>query len=79
MSNEYAAIDNDEDQTSKKKEKIKGDDLTYRNIYAYGVGHVPNDISISLWFNFTVYFLTDIVILLVFQIRVLVWSCYTAS
>ena len=44
-----------------QKIKVKGDDLTKINIYAYGVGHVLNDITASCWFNFLLYFLTGIV------------------
>ncbi len=43
-----------------EKIRIKGDDLTKINIYAYGVGHVLNDITASCWFYFLLYFLTEI-------------------
>ena len=43
------------------KIQIKGDDLKLINIYGYSVGHVINDLSNTLWFNYTLYFLTEIV------------------
>lgn len=53
--NEYY-IDNEN-----KKIKIKGDDLRGSNIFAYGVGHVLNDLTATCWFSFLLYYLTDIV------------------
>src|ERR1700712_4778311 len=44
-----------------KKIRIKGDDLQPLNIFAYGVGHVLNDLTATCWFSFLLYYLTDIV------------------
>ena len=43
------------------KIKIKGDDLKPSNIYAYGIGHVLNDLTATFWFSFLLYYLTDII------------------
>jgi Na+/melibiose symporter-like transporter len=43
------------------KIKIKGDDLKPTNIYAYGIGHVLNDLTATCWFSFLLYYLTDII------------------
>lgn len=45
------------------KIKIKGDDLEIKNIYAYSVGHVLNDLVATCWFSFLLYYLTDILLL----------------
>jgi len=45
------------------KIKIKGDDLELKNIYAYSVGHVLNDLVATCWFSFLLYYLTDILLL----------------
>jgi hypothetical protein len=39
---------------------IKFDDLTPTKQWAYGVGHVINDLSVLIWFNFAPYYLTNI-------------------
>ena len=57
----YAEFTNE--PKSSAKIKIKGDDLRNVNVYAYGVGHVLNDITASCWFNFLPYFLTEIILL----------------
>ena len=46
---------------TKGKIRIKGDDLRLINIWAYGVGHVLNDLTATCWFSFLLYYLTDIV------------------
>ncbi len=46
---------------SSNKIKIKGDDLERINIYGYSVGHVINDITCTLCFNYLLYFLTEII------------------
>ena len=43
-----------------KKIKVKGDDLTRKHIYAYGIGHVLNDIVSACWFNFLSYYLIQV-------------------
>jgi len=43
------------------KIKIKGDDLRLINIYGYSVGHTINDITVTIMFNFLLYFLTEII------------------
>lgn len=43
------------------KIKLKGDDLKGINIFAYGIGHVLNDLTATCWFSFLLYYLTDIV------------------
>jgi Na+/melibiose symporter-like transporter len=45
------------------KIKIKGDDLELKNIYAYSVGHILNDLVATCWFSFLLYYLTDILLL----------------
>ena len=42
------------------KIEIKGDDLTKKHIYAYGIGHVQNDIVSACWFNFLSYYLIQV-------------------
>lgn len=48
-------------RTKNGKIKIQGDDLSSLNIYAYGVGHVLNDLTATCWFSFLLYYLTDII------------------
>jgi Na+/melibiose symporter-like transporter len=42
------------------KLKVKGDDLTKKNIYSYGIGHFMNDLCASCWFYFLSYYLIEI-------------------
>jgi len=39
---------------------VKGDDLSKKHIYAYGIGHVLNDLYSACWFNFFSYYLIQI-------------------
>ena len=43
-----------------EKIKVKGDDLTQKHIYAYGIGHILNDIVSACWFNFLSYYLIQV-------------------
>lgn len=43
-----------------QKIKVKGDDLSNKTIYSYGIGHFMNDLSASCWFFFLPYYLTEI-------------------
>ena len=44
----------------KANEPLKCDDLLQLNIFAYGVGHVLNDIVAACWFNFLPYYLIQV-------------------
>jgi len=50
----------DIETTMDKKIEIKGDDLEQKHIYAYGIGHVLNDIVSACWFNFLSYYLIEV-------------------
>eukprot|EP00743_Colponemidia_sp_Colp-15_P004775 GILK01005142.1.p1 GENE.GILK01005142.1~~GILK01005142.1.p1 ORF type:complete len:514 (+),score=50.78 GILK01005142.1:55-1596(+) len=41
-------------------ESLSGHDMSKYNIFAYGVGHVLNDLCASCWFTYLLFFLTDI-------------------
>ncbi len=49
-----------EEKIKEEKIKIKGDDLTRKHIYAYGIGHVQNDIVSACWFNFLSYYFVQV-------------------
>lgn len=37
------------------------DGLSKSDILAYGVGHFINDLTVTCWFNYTLFFLTEVV------------------
>ena len=44
-----------------EKIKVVGDDLKFKNVWSYGVGHFMNDICASSWFFFLSYYLIQII------------------
>jgi len=48
-------------QNRKKSLGTKLDTLTKLQVFGYSIGHFQNDLTVACWFNYTLYFIQNIV------------------